>query len=740
MDMYLILVILLGILAILDLIVGVSNDAINFLNSALGSKVASIRTILIVASLGIVLGTLFSNGMMEVARKGVFDPSFFSFHDILMLFLAVMLTDVLLLDIYNSLGLPTSTTVSLVFELLGAGTAVGLLVAYSRGLTIENLSDFIDFESTGSIVFGIFSSVGIAFTAGVLVQYVSRLVFSFNLQSTLSYFGGVFSGLSATFIVYYLLVKGAKGSAIVSSEQIEWIEANQLMINGSAFVVFTVLSQLAISVWKVNPLRYVVLLGTFSLAMAFAGNDLVNFIGVAVGAYHAYLYWLDSGMSATDFRMGSLADDVDTPMILLVASGVVMIITLWTSAKAKKVSETEIGLARQDEGNELFGSNRMSRALVGAVLGVQRSFGFIKSDTGKSFLESRFEKPSVQDETVAFDLVRASVNLLVSSILIAYATSLKLPLSTTYVTFMVAMGSSLADRAWGTESAVYRVAGVLNVIGSWFVTALVAFSGAAVVGVILYYTGFIGAISIAVLAGGALIRSHFVFKKKEAERAALNERFSGKNANASELLKEMQEVVSEGLIETQRALSLSFRSLVGENTDVILRLQKSHAKHIQKQTKLQLRLLKSVRKMGPNFKKEGTLNVMVMYQLADASRAVQTLLDITRNHVDNHHKYPHRNFVDSAIELNKKVDGFFDSVIKSIKANNFGQSADLLETKLTLVERIEVLLGEQVDLIQKEEVGARQGQLQTHLLLDTRDAVVSVYRIYALYSEFEQSR
>jgi hypothetical protein len=237
-----------------------------------------------------------------------------------------------------------------------------------------------------------------------------------------------------------------------------------------------------------------------------------------------------------------------------------------------------------------------------------------------------------------------------------------------------------------------------------------------------------------------LIRSHFVFKKKEAERAALNERFSGKNANASELLKEMQEVVSEGLIETQRALSLSFRSLVGENTDVILRLQKSHAKHIQKQTKLQLRLLKSVRKMGPNFKKEGTLNVMVMYQLADASRAVQTLLDITRNHVDNHHKYPHRNFVDSAIELNKKVDGFFDSVIKSIKANNFGQSADLLETKLTLVERIEVLLGEQVDLIQKEEVGARQGQLQTHLLLDTRDAVVSVYRIYALYSEFEQSR
>jgi phosphate/sulfate permease len=397
-------------------------------------------------------------------------------------------------------------------------------------------------------------------------------------------------------------------------------------------------------------------------------------------------------------------------------------------------------LARQDEGNELFGSNRMSRALVGAVLGVQRSFGFVKSDTGKSFLESRFEKPSVQDETVAFDLVRASVNLLVSSILIAYATSLKLPLSTTYVTFMVAMGSSLADRAWGTESAVYRVAGVLNVIGSWFVTALVAFSGAAVVGVILYYTGFIGAISIAVLAGGALIRSHFVFKKKEAERAALNERFSGKNANASELLKEMQEVVSEGLIETQRALSLSFRSLVGENTDVILRLQKSHAKHIQKQTKLQLRLLKSVRKMGPNFKKEGTLNVMVMYQLADASRAVQTLLDITRNHVDNHHKYPHRNFVDSAIELNKKVDGFFDSVIKSIKANNFGQSADLLETKLTLVERIEVLLGEQVDLIQKEEVGARQGQLQTHLLLDTRDAVASVYRIYALYSEFEQSR
>ncbi len=739
MDIYLILVLLLGLLAILDLVVGVSNDAINFLNSAIGSKVASFRTILIVASLGIVLGTLFSNGMMEVARKGVFDPSFFSFHDILMLFLAVMLTDVLLLDIYNSLGLPTSTTVSLVFELLGAGTAIGLLVAYSRGLSVDDLGSFIDFESTGSIVFGIFSSVGVAFTAGIVVQYLSRLVFSFKLQNSLKYFGGVFSGLSATFILFFLLVKGAKGSALISGDQIEWIEANQLMINGIAFVVFSLISQMAISVWKVNPLRYVVLLGTFALAMAFAGNDLVNFIGVAVGAYHAYLFWLDSGMAASDFRMGGLAEKVDTPMVLLFASGVIMIITLWTSAKAKKVSETEIGLAKQDEGNELFGSNQMSRALVGAVLGIQRAFGFVGSDSGKSFVESRFEKPKEQDETVAFDLVRASVNLLVSAVLIAYATSLKLPLSTTYVTFMVAMGSSLADRAWGRESAVYRVAGVLNVIGSWLVTALVAFCGAALVGLVLYYTGFWGAIIIATMAGGALVRSHFVFKKKEAERAEVDLRFSADHSNVNEVLKEMQAVVSDGLNETKRALTMSMRALVGENTDVILRLHKAHSKHLQKQSKLQLRLLKSVRKMGPGFKKEGTLNVMVMYQLADASRAVQTLLDVTRDHVNNHHKYPHRSFVDAAIDLNRQVDQFFELVIKCIQSNNFSQSSQVLEMKLALVERMEALLAEQVALIQLEEVGARQGQLQTHLLLDSRDAIASVYRVYALYTDFDRA-
>lgn len=723
----------------LDLVVGVSNDAINFLNSAIGSKVASFRTVLVVASLGIVLGTLFSNGMMEVARKGVFDPAFFSFHDILMLFLAVMLTDVLLLDIYNSLGLPTSTTVSLVFELLGAGTAIGLLVAYSRGLSVDNLADFIDFESTGSIVFGIFSSVGVAFTAGVLVQYLARLVFSFNLEGTLRYFGAAFSGLSATFILFFLLVKGAKGSSIVSGEQIEWIEANQLMINGISFVVFTAISQLLLSVWRINPLRYVVLLGTFALAMAFAGNDLVNFIGVAVGAYHAYLYWLDSGLSAGEFRMGSLAENVDTPMVLLIAAGIVMIITLWTSAKAKKVSETEIGLSKQDEGNELFGSNQMSRALVGAVLGIQRAFGFVGSDSGKSFVESRFEKPKNYDTSVAFDLVRASVNLLVSAVLIAYATSLKLPLSTTYVTFMVAMGSSLADRAWGRESAVYRVAGVLNVIGSWFVTALVAFCGAALVGLILYYTGFWGAIVIAALAGGALVRSHFVFKKKEAEREEVNQHFSAENANAAETLKEMQTVVVDGLTETKRALTMSFRALVGENTDVLLRLHKSHSKHLQKQSKLQLRLLKSVRKMGPEFKKEGTLNVMVMYQLADASRAVQTLLDVTKEHVNNHHKYPHRSFVDAAIQWNNQVEQFFDLVIKSIGSSQPGSANQILELKLALVERMESLLADQVALIQTEEVGARQGQLQTHLLLDTRDAIASVYRIHALYLEFNRA-
>ena len=489
------MIVALAILAITDLVVGVSNDAVNFLNSAIGSKAISFRTIMIVASVGIAFGAMSSSGMMEVARKGIFNPSEFVFSEVMIIFMAVMITDILLLDFFNTLGMPTSTTVSIVFELLGAAVAISLVKIAGYDGAYGDLVQYINTEKATEVILGILLSVVIAFTIGALVQWASRFLLTFKFQERPSWTAAVFGGFAITSIIYFIIVKGLKSASIFSPEILAFIgekTAVFLLIN---FLAWSLITWILARLFKLNVYTLIIVLGTFALAMAFAGNDLVNFIGVPLAALASYTDWSNSGILPTEFTMESLDSAVQTPTYLLLASGVIMVVTLWFSSKAKNVVKTSIDLARQDEGEERFEPNFLSRQIVKYTIQASEKITAILPPNMVKNVDSRFEKPLVNvpksriQDLPAFDLVRASVNLMVASVLISLATSMKLPLSTTYVTFMVAMGSSLADRAWGSESAVYRVAGVLNVIGGWFFTAISAFTAAALIAYLISLGG-----------------------------------------------------------------------------------------------------------------------------------------------------------------------------------------------------------------------------------------------------------
>lgn len=517
------IVIFLFLLAVFDLSVGVSNDAVNFLTSAVGSRAASFKRIMIVASIGVFIGAAMSNGMMDVARHGIFRPENLSFYDVIAIFMAVMVTDIILLDIFNSLGMPTSTTVSMVFELLGATFVVALFKIASPENTL-GIGELLNTEKALSVILGIFLSVAIAFVFGTVVQFLTRLIFTFEYKSRLKWKAGLFGGVACTAIIYFMLLKGIKDLTIMTPELKMWINENTLLILGSCLVVFTVIMQ--ILHWlKVNVFKVVVLLGTFSLAMAFAGNDLVNFIGVPLTSLASYQdYMASGGGNLHGFMMGSLNGPAQTPFYFLIGAGMIMVVSLATSKKARQVTQTTVGLSAQSQGDEMFGSSRIGRSLVRGAL---NTFSWISDHTPagvKRWLGRRLDATKAQPEDgAAFDLVRGSVNLMLAGILIAWGTSMKLPLSTTFVTFMVAMGTSLADRAWGRESAVFRITGVISVIGGWFITAGVAFIGAGMVVCLMHMGGVPVMIAGGIIAVGLLIRSNIRFRKnkKEAESDTL---------------------------------------------------------------------------------------------------------------------------------------------------------------------------------------------------------------------------
>lgn len=514
--LFLCVVIFLFMLAVFDLSVGVSNDAVNFLNSAIGSKAASFKRVLVIASIGVFIGAAMSNGMMDIARHGIFRPEHFSFYDLICIFMAVMVTDIILLDVFNSLGMPTSTTVSMVFELLGA-TFVVALIKMTGGSDL-GFNDLLNTEKALSVILGIFLSVAIAFFFGTVVQFLSRMIFSFNYKSNLKWKIGIFGGVCATAIVYFLLIMGLKDLTFMTPEVKAWIDTHTGIIVTSCLIFFTLLMQL-LHALNVNVLKTIVLMGTFALAVAFAGNDLVNFIGVPLSGLSAYQdYAANGGGDAHGYLMQSLNGPSNTPIYFLIGAGLIMVVALATSKKAQNVSKTEIGLGSQQVGDEMFGSSRIARRLVRWSLSVIAWIRRITPPRVRAWFNRRFNTDeTIMDQGAAFDLIRGSVNLVLAGALIALGTSMKLPLSTTFVTFMVAMGTSLADRAWSRESAVFRITGVISVIGGWFLTAGVAFIGAGVIVAAMHFGGHWVMFLLGVVTIILIIRSNRRFRNRREE-------------------------------------------------------------------------------------------------------------------------------------------------------------------------------------------------------------------------------
>jgi phosphate/sulfate permease len=526
MDIYQGGIVILFALAISDLVVGVSNDAVNFLNSSIGSRVAPRHVIMFIASLGMLAGVLFSSGMMEVARKGIFHPQFFTMPELMTIFLAVMLTDIILLDLYNTFGLPTSTTVSIVFELLGAAVAVSLVKITRLGESAGELADYINTGKALAIISGILLSVVIAFGVGALVQFVTRIIFTFDFKKRMRRYGAIWGGLALASIIYFILIKGSKGASFISKDTVTWIKSNTWVILFVSCVVCTVVLQILYMLARINILKVIVLVGTFALAMAFAANDLVNFIGVPLAGMAAY-QTASGSADMTGQTMDALQKSAQANSMFLLIAGAVMVVTLWISRKARTVTKTEVALGRQEEGWERFEATALSQSVVRIVASILDMINKVVPELVRKRIAKRLDRskfrpaPDADGTTPSFDLVRASVNLMTASALISFATSLKLPLSTTYVTFMVAMGTSLSDQAWGRESAVYRVTGVLTVIGGWFFTAFMAFTVSSIFAVIIYYGQAPAVILIACFALFLVIRHYHLHRRREEAEQAI---------------------------------------------------------------------------------------------------------------------------------------------------------------------------------------------------------------------------
>lgn len=741
-DFYIILVVILFALAISDLIVGVSNDAVNFLNSAIGSKVAPRYVIMIIASIGILVGTTFSSGMMEVARKGIFHPDQFYFSEIMIIFLAVMLTDVVLLDIFNTLGLPTSTTVSIVFELLGASVAVALVKINHLGQTAGELANYINSAKALAIISGILLSVIISFTVGSLVMYVTRMVFSFNYKKTFKYFGAIWGGIAITAITYFILIKGAKGSSFLTDTTTDWIKNNSTLIIIYSFIGWTILLQFLYWIVKLDILKMIVLVGTFALAMAFAGNDLVNFIGVPLAGLKSFQAFIaDPGADPNGFLMVALTGKAKANTYLLLIAGLVMVVTLWMSKKARKVTETEVNLSRQGAGSERFGSSMLSRTIVRAAMDISNAVNKITPHSVQKGIEKRFDSSEYQKslknvkDAPSFDMVRASVNLTVASILISLATSMKLPLSTTYVTFMVAMGSSLADKAWGRESAVYRITGVITVIGGWFMTAFTAFTAAFLIALIISWGGVIAIAAFSVLALYTVYKTHLSFNKKQTEvnkiKRLADEDLHAKNImnkcslEVRNMLKSVIQVFTEtvtGLTNEDRKLLKSVCKKVDDlNTD---------ARYLK--TNVHNTLLKLKEEEGET----GHYYVQVIDYLREMAHALTFISHPSYEHIDNNHKPLLRVQVEELDELQKNISELFNSIIETIDKNEFSNIPDLIEKQQDILDILKTGRKNQIKRIKKDEAGTRNSILYLGILNEIKNFLLQSINLVKSQRDF----
>ena len=737
---FLILIALIG-LAFADLIVGVSNDAVNFLNSAIGSKVLSFKTIMIVASIGIFIGCVFSSGMMEVARKGIFNPGEFMFSEIMIIFMAVMITDILLLDFFNSIGMPTSTTVSIVFELLGASVAMALIKIGVDNGSFSDLAIYINTSKATQIILGILLSVFVAFTIGAIVQWISRLLLSYDFKTKATWIGAVFGGIALTAISYFILMKGIKGTSyagesfsIIGGVTIkDFLESNVISIIAYSSVLWSFISYVLIHFFNVDIYKVIIGVGTFALALAFAGNDLVNFIGVPIAAWQSYEAWVASGVNADEFSMQVLATKVATPNFLLVIAGLIMVLTLWFSKKAQRVVKTSLDLSNQGEVSERFNANFLSRFIVRVASYLSNLLNRILPSSVNSVIEKRFEIPEIftkkisQNNRPSFDVIRASVNLMVAGILISFATSYKLPLSTTYVTFMVAMGTSLSDRAWGSESAVYRVAGVLNVIAGWFGTALIAFTAA---GVIAYLIN-ISELMIAVLLFFAillLVRNYIKGnKEKEKENTVEDILVQAESSSLQGVINESAKNISKVTNRSSKIFNNVIRGLSSHDLTELKKNKDQIAKLSKEVDSLKDKLFFFIRNLDESSLSASNFYINLLGSLQDITQSIEYISKITHKHINNNHRKLTLNQIRDLLEIEKVMSELFESVSSTFKNKSFNDIDTINETKIKTIGLLEEKIQSQISRTRTlEEKSPKNTTLYFSILQESKDLMKSL--------------
>ncbi|MFI3320800.1 MAG: inorganic phosphate transporter [Rikenellaceae bacterium] len=717
-------VITLGVLAIFDIIVGVANDAVNFLNSAIGSKIAPLKVILAVAAVGILVGTLTSSGMMEVARSGVFYPAQFTFSEIMMLFLGMIIGDILLLDIFNSLGLPTSTTVSMVFGLLGAALGISVhRIMIDSNLSIADLSQFINTGKALAIISAILLSVVMSFAFGLIFMYISRLLFSFRYHALFSKLGSMWCGIAFTGIIYFSVFKGLKNTGLISPELIGYINDNTLISlamiwAGCSFLLFL------LQMFSVNILKCTILAGTFSLALAFAGNDLVNFIGVPLAGYDSYLMALKSG--DMNMMMTGLMEPAKANLFMLGGAGLIMVLTLWFSKKAMHVTQTELSLANQNGGNEKFSSSALSRALVRGAVGINNAYLAVTPKPIVAAISKRFEQlPPEERGDATYDLIRATVNLTAASILISIATSFKLPLSTTYVVFMVAMGSSLADKAWGRESAVYRITGVVTVVMGWFLTAIVGCTISFTIATLLIWGQWFTAVPIVAIAIFLSIRSNFFHKEKSQSRIKDELDILAKGSAEEVLVACTKDIIKT----TDSVISIYNRTLVAvfkENRRVLrdLTIEADELYEIAHERKYNI--IDTLNNLEKNNINTGHFYVQVVDYMTEMTKSLQHITRPSYDHIENHHQGLSKEQIADLMSVNNDVEMIYEKINEMLVSKNYTELDNIMLMRDDLFGKIADAIKKQLRRIKQgdNKGSTRSSILYLDLLNETKTMVL----------------
>ncbi len=739
-NIYLLMLVALTILAIADIVVGVSNDAINFLNSAIGSKAISLRTIMIVASLGIFIGAVYSSGMMEVARKGIFVPAMFTFDEIMMIFMAVMITDILLLDFFNTLGLPTSTTVSIVFNLLGAAIVISLIkIGATDGKSIADIGEYINTAKAIEIISGILMSVVIAFSVGALVQWVSRRIFTFHFDKKMKHFGAIFGGIALSAILYFIFMKGLKGSPFYKDLK-GYLDGNEYLVIAISLVVFTLFSYAFQKITKKSILLVVIAVGTFGLALAFSGNDLVNFIGVPMAAFHSYEAWSVSGVPATEFTMEILDKKMPAEPFLLFIAGGIMVATLWFSKKAKTVAETELSLSRQNDTHEKFEPNMLSRGIVKGTTWLSNAISSVIPTATQNRINASFTKPDTKhltkDQSIdapAFDMIRASVNLMVAGVLISIATSMKLPLSTTYVTFMVAMGTSLADRAWGRESAVYRVAGVLNVIGGWFFTAFGALIAAGTVVFLISWNKTVMIPILLLITIILLVRNYLSHKKKSNTNVDPKSLKKSESSTVQGIITESADNISNVVSRTNKIYTDVLKGLAKEDSKKLKKTRKGVEKLDEEVEDLRDNIFYLIKNLDETSVRGSSFYITILAYLTDMTQSLEFISKKSYKHINNNHRKLKFNQIKDLQEIDDSLEALLNEIEEVFNSRKFERISYVLSRKEEIITLITNKITKQIERTRTEEESPKNTSLYFNILLETKDLVTSIMNLMDEY-------